>query len=61
MEFNFEKNTPKEETPAELEVQLSEEQKQLKFEEECIAESEKLGVSIQELKKEIGKIQMMDF
>lgn len=60
MKFNFERNSKKVEKPEEMEKPLSEEEKQLleeikqqRYEEECIAEADKLKVNLSDLKKQI--------
>ncbi len=57
MKFGFEKHVKTLEVkPVEIEKELSEEEKQQKFEEECIAEAGKLKVSLEELKKDIDAL-----
>lgn len=54
MKFGFENHVKTPEVKSEeIEKELSEEEKQQKFEEECIAEASKLKVSLGELKKDI--------
>lgn len=61
MKFNFDKHIPdeekepKNETAEQLE-ELSEEERQEKFEQECIAEAEKLDLKLSELKQEIDSL-----
>lgn len=62
MKFDFDKHVPKEEQETNNETQehvieeLSQEEQQEKFEQECIAEAEKLDLKLGELQKEIDSL-----